>query len=92
MKNDEALKAWKKYRKEASYDEHYNDLQEYGIEIEAALTAQSPAEDDLEKVRQTLQDVNDAMDYMSEYDIPIALPDHVKQALSIIEKIMGDKS
>lgn len=35
-----ALDAWEKYCAEASYDEHYNDLQFYGAEIRKALLAQ----------------------------------------------------
>ena len=47
------------------------------------------------RVREVLNQCDEAMEYMSEYDIPIALPDNVKQALAelgaLIESVSNQK-
>lgn len=44
----------------------------------------------IELAEEALTQCDDAMHYMSEYDIPIMLPDNVKQALSEIRKLKGE--
>lgn len=40
---------------------------------------------EVEKLREALKQCDEAMHYMSEYDIPLCLPDTVKQALKETE-------
>lgn len=44
----------------------------------------------IELAGDVLEQCDEAMHYMSEYDIPIMLPDNVKSALSEIRKLKGE--
>lgn len=41
----------------------------------------------LQEIEDVLQTCDDAMGYMSEYDIPLCLPDDVKKALTSLRKL-----
>ena len=43
----------------------------------------------LRQVQEALSECDDAMGYMSDYDIPLCLPDHVKEALSQLHAIIA---
>lgn len=43
----------------------------------------------LEEVERVLQQCDEAMGYMSEYDIPLCLPDDTKQSLTKLSALLG---
>lgn len=45
----------------------------------------------IQQLAEALRQCDEAMEYMSEYDIPIMLPDNVKQALAVAEPYLQKK-
>lgn len=45
----------------------------------------------IQQLAEALRQCDEAMEYMSEYDIPIMLPDNVKQALAAAEPFLRGK-